>query len=299
METWLVAVMVAALVAAGAVPASANLAAAEQLVYVDTADGDGEIYIANADGTSPRKLTSNAFGDCDPELSPDGSQIVWISTSASGDKSEVFVMDADGSDQTQLTSDPVEFTRNASFTPDGNGIVFQRTSGYVEGTESWTSDIHIIRRDPSTGAWGPETKLTSFPGRELTPQVSHDGESLAYTYDADNGGKGASEVWASNLDGTGARRLSALLGASSPAWSPDDSKIAFGRTYIFTVNPDGTGETKVSQAIMLRPAWSEVQPNTIYAESHNKGWNIYKFAIGSRKLTQVTFGTANEWGANL
>lgn len=54
--------------------------------------------------------------------------------------------------------------------------------------------------------------------------VSRDGSRLAYTGPADGGDR---QIFVANLDGTGAEQVTHGLAASSPAWSPDGSTIAY------------------------------------------------------------------------
>ncbi len=59
-----------------------------------------EIYLINPDGTNPRRLTDNAYGDAFPALSPDGKKIVFDSNRLTADAgtlnvSDLFVMNTD------------------------------------------------------------------------------------------------------------------------------------------------------------------------------------------------------------
>ena len=79
------------------------------------------IYVINADGSGRRRLTSsamvNSVGDAQPSWSPDGTKIVftrvvggnctgppvpWVGSQCK----QLWVMNADGSDQTELTDNP-------------------------------------------------------------------------------------------------------------------------------------------------------------------------------------------------
>lgn len=68
----------------------------------------GEIYIANIDGTDVTRLTSTAANNYVPTFSPDGSKIVFVSTRDGND--EIYVMNIDGSDPERLTTDSGEDT---------------------------------------------------------------------------------------------------------------------------------------------------------------------------------------------
>ncbi len=84
-----------------------------------------EIFIINADGTNPQRLTHNNVTDGDPSWSPDGQRITY--TSKNGERFEVFVMDIESRSITQLTDVEDGFLSAApDWSPDGEEIVFER-----------------------------------------------------------------------------------------------------------------------------------------------------------------------------
>ncbi len=66
---------------------------------------DFEICVMNADGTDNQVLTENTVPDLSPSFSPDGAKIVFHRLLGPGNQ-QLFTMDADGSNVTQLTSSP-------------------------------------------------------------------------------------------------------------------------------------------------------------------------------------------------
>jgi Tol biopolymer transport system component len=82
-----------------------------------------DIYVVNLDGTGTQRMTNfPETMDVWPQWSPDGSQMIF--QSERGGDSEIFIMNADGSNQRNLSNNPA-LDRVPRFTPDGNRIVFR------------------------------------------------------------------------------------------------------------------------------------------------------------------------------
>src|SRR5256714_15455441 len=60
-------------------PSAQVAAAASRIAFVSYRDGNSEIYIMNADGSEPTRLTDNPASDVGPRLSPDGERIAFTS----------------------------------------------------------------------------------------------------------------------------------------------------------------------------------------------------------------------------
>ncbi len=81
-----------------------------------------EVYVMNADGTSPINLTNHPAEDSRPDWSPDGLQIAFDSNRAGdwakdrNDNWEVYVMNADGTSPINLTNHP-KWDSQASWEP--------------------------------------------------------------------------------------------------------------------------------------------------------------------------------------
>ena len=64
----------------------------------------GDIWIANRDGSNPRRLTSHTADERDPIFSPDGSMIAFTANIDGND--DVFVISANGGPPKRLTWHP-------------------------------------------------------------------------------------------------------------------------------------------------------------------------------------------------
>jgi len=115
----------------------------DKIVYLASGkDRSSQISVANADGSNQKQLTSSVSpewrdtgfprdGNSDPQWTPDGKKIVYVSWE--NGRSEIFIMNADGSKQTRLTEAE---TRDDSpdVTPDGKYILFSSVrSGMIGG----------------------------------------------------------------------------------------------------------------------------------------------------------------------
>ncbi|MEW6283747.1 MAG: hypothetical protein AB1758_34365, partial [Candidatus Eremiobacterota bacterium] len=103
---------------------------------------------------------------------------------------EVYVMNDDGTEQTNLTNDPA-WDERARFSPDGSKMVFVSNR-----TGSW----QVFTMNPD----GTDVRqLTTVPGWEATyPHWTSDGTRITYSTGPMAGGGGTWDVWIMNADGT-------------------------------------------------------------------------------------------------
>ncbi|HEX6744883.1 MAG TPA: hypothetical protein VF087_11720, partial [Solirubrobacteraceae bacterium] len=143
-----------------------------------------------------------------PSYSPDGTQIVFRGdldlAEPSGDE-EIYVMDADGTNVRQLTSNG-DFDSAPSWSPDGTEIAFEKAAAgtFVPGVpaepgkEAEEKDIYVMRADGTH-----VRRLTDSPGLDEGPVWSPDGTKIAFSSDRD----GQQEIYVMDADGSNPRRL--------------------------------------------------------------------------------------------
>ena len=91
----------------------------------------GQVYVMALDGRgSPRRLTSDPFGEFEPSWSPDGRTIVYTRWTAR-DGGQLWRVAADGSGAPVQLTDVAAFYTAPVFTPDGRSIVAIRSSNDV------------------------------------------------------------------------------------------------------------------------------------------------------------------------
>ena len=93
----------------------------KMIAFITARDGNGEIYIMNADGSGQTNLTNSPANDYAPSWSPDGKKIAFWS--ANEGNSEIYFMNIDGSGQTNMTNHPANDCA-LSWSPDGKKIAF-------------------------------------------------------------------------------------------------------------------------------------------------------------------------------
>jgi Tol biopolymer transport system component len=131
--------------------------------------GDRAIFTMSPDGSGLTKVFDipGAF-DSAPAWSPDGSRIAFESD-MDGD-SEIYVMNADGSDVRQLTNNTIH-DEGLAWSPDGTRIAF------TSGLDNLNGDIWVMNADGSD-----PIQLTNSPGRDESPDsqpIPHNGDYTA------------------------------------------------------------------------------------------------------------------------
>jgi len=80
-----------------------------RIAYTTRRDGNNEIYVMDADGSNPTRLTDNAADDFAPAWSPDCARIVFVSDrDLTAGVYDLYLMNADGTGLVNLTNNPAD-----------------------------------------------------------------------------------------------------------------------------------------------------------------------------------------------
>src|SRR5918993_4907420 len=173
--------------------------------------GTRGIYVMNRSGNAKKALTdSNNVPEYGPTWSPDGTKIAFIRqervSTPEGQSDwqvDVWLMNADGSEQKKLTDDSND-EGAPTWSPDGTKIAF------VDGPDIWT-----VKPDGSG-----RHNLTNTPDSyEEDPDFSPDGKKIAF---ASKGKYKKPEIFKKNADGSGRSKnvSNDPKYNSSPDWGP-------------------------------------------------------------------------------
>ena len=203
-----------------------------EIAFTRAVDGGDDLFVMNSDGSDRRQLTHADGNDRNPAWSPDGERIAFDSErdadlSEETPDSDIYVMNADGSDRRRLTDGGVRNYRPV-WSPDGVRIAYT--------THEWRYFyIYSINAD------GSDRQRLTYTSDDRDPVWSPDGWSIAFTSDRE--GNYLSLV--TEIDGTDQSRV-VDTGPGAPVWSPGGAHVAFSCCpgylgYISVVDTGGAG----------------------------------------------------------
>lgn len=225
-----------------------------KITFVSHRDGNGEIYLMNADGTDQSRLTNDPVEDFAPAWSPDGSEIAFVRR-APRSAPAIYVMSADGTEQYNLTEHSSSIDTDPAWSPRSKiAFASRRPFPYLEPNKM---RIWVINRG---GFFHKVGALTRLHTSDFQPAWSPGGKKIAFVSERDLLRQG-SGIYVMNADGTNQTRLANTRSADSfPAWSPDGTRIAFssegvgkergcfGGSDIYTMAADGSNRINLTRS---------------------------------------------------
>lgn len=187
---------------------------------------NNQIYMMSAEGDQQFRLTYGTGSDVDPDVSPDGREILFTSNQTANGRNDIFLRDRYGVVR-NLTNNPAT-DEWARWSPDGSQIVFGSDRDGV-------FEIYVMNADGSG-----VRRLTDPPKLGRYPDWSPDGTRIIF--------RSGIDIAVISADGSGpAVSLTQEVApsfAQMPAISPDGRDVAFmslreGYCAVFRMTIDG------------------------------------------------------------
>jgi serine/threonine protein kinase/Tol biopolymer transport system component len=193
-----------------------------QVAYSAMVGNVAQIFLADLSENSPRQITSEAVGACQPDWSPDGSRLVFVSPCTADvdiyEQGKMFILELATNTITPVAgAGPGNF--DPDWSPDGNFIVFTANlDGYLQVYKVELATNNITRLTQTAA---------SMPASQ--PAWSPDGKSILFTVRR----LGLDQIWRMDADGRNPAqyiRSGGSLWDTKAAWSPDGGFVYFTQT---------------------------------------------------------------------
>jgi Tol biopolymer transport system component len=238
--------------------------------------------------TPTAESTSTAIAEAPPpdEDTSQVGRLSFIRSSNDGRKQDIYVVNADGTNQQQATHD-ILVNGAARWSPDGHSLVFQATIDR-------TSQIMRVDIDEDNAASAPILLTADIPADSVLPAWSPDGKMIAFQSKRDGD---TYQVFVMDSDGGNKRRISDVTGnARQPAWSPDGKLLAFAAstdpanaapTELYVASVDGTPARAITSlgSMLSTPIWSGDGSRIVFRQALSQ--RDYKLLVSAPDGTNI------------
>ena len=161
---------------------------ATKLAFSSSRSGDPEIWVADASGANPRRLTNFSGPDVSPVWNPKtNAQIAWCSGRTG--LPQIYIMDSDGGDIQRMTDGG--YATSPSWSPNGQFLTFAWDRKYGPGAPGG-QDIYVM--DIASKRWlqlthDAGTQRFSQSGRRMDVTSSFERAQGGQSRDMDHAGR--------------------------------------------------------------------------------------------------------------
>lgn len=186
-----------------------------RIAFVSERDGGvPQVFVMRSDGSDVRQITDDTAAKSQLAWSPRGDRIAFVRIPAGGGDRDIYSINADGSNLTDLSNDPTSFDLEPAWSPDGARIAY---SGPLHPGESVGMDLWVMNAD------GSGKQALSHEDNRYSdgayPAWSPDGTTIAF---AANNGSGYYHVWSTPAGGG---QNGELITNRVPGGNPGDEEI--------------------------------------------------------------------------
>jgi uncharacterized repeat protein (TIGR01451 family) len=274
----------------------------DQLAYISPSNTNGtDIFKERADGDGLLNLTDDSAYENSFIWSPDGSQLAFLSFDFANSTVLLCVVDADGSNLTQVTNVAEEYIDFFAWSPDGSQLTFNAHDYFGDGTEG---EVYVVNAD-GTGRFS----LSGANGFNTEPVWSPDGTHISYLrmeYPAES--DPTNNIYVANADGTGQISITHDEGEVdyNATWSSDGTRLAFTRSFpnntddIFIVDADGSDLERLtndSYPNYSAPQWSPDGSKLLFSTYQSSGLTIETIDADGTDRTTLYSPPQNSYSA--
>jgi Tol biopolymer transport system component len=179
-----------------------------------------DVWVMKANGTGRVDLTaSDPLTDSDPTWSPDGRKIAFSSDRDTSGRTQIYVMNANGSHVVRLTND-TGFDSDPQWSPDGKHILF--VSNVTGNLDIWSMRAN--------GA-SPANLTAGNTSDDGAPSWSPDGAHIVFASGRPHPGSVGADLFIMDADGANVvafnHETNGYSDGGYPAFSPDGTEIVF------------------------------------------------------------------------
>ena len=241
------------------------------------------------------RLTNDPARDSYPAWSRDGQRIAFASTRTG--VHEIYSMNAEGGDLTQLTEDDGSYLKDdPSWSADGSQIAFASRSDLsrIYAFDVRSAEINPFNPMVSTPQGYPQP-LSDPYADAFSPSWSPDGRRLAMTMFDSNM---VLQVFTLDLRSGGLVQLSGSpADTSGPSWSADGRWIAYtaedgGNAEIYVVAADGSGLRQLTDdpARDNSPSWSPDGRFIVFHSTRGGDSDLYALPVDGGDVIRLETG---------